>query len=248
MAIVLGDVAGWWDCQEGSGGTTNDESAGAHDGALGATVAWTTGGPTNLPNGLLFPGALGTSNVLVSNDYDLVTGSLLVWLNVTSFATTVQEIAGLGDSGESAILVLNVGGAYTDSIVGRTDTSTGTMEVNDASQSTATNYCYVYTWINSGGSGNSCEMFLNGVSVGTGTVGGTIVDTGQNFRWGARTDGSGTLLYTGKIHQVVLLNRKVDSTEAASLYNAGDGVTFSQFFGAPAEERVRNNLTLMGVS
>lgn len=233
MALVAGDVLGWWNCQEGSGSTTADQSGNSHIGTLGATATWTTGGPTNIPNGILFAGVLSSSNVTVAFDYDVTQGALGVWFNVSALGTTV--IAGNGNLGGEFDLFFESG-----SLKSRSRYTSDQTITSSTTPSTGTTYFVLYNFVSGG-----MELFLNASSVGTNANTGTLNDTGDNFVWGQRTDGS--LLLTGKIFEVMLLNRTLTGAEITALYNAGAGQTYAQAIGGtPAIQTIRN-LGLLGV-
>jgi hypothetical protein len=232
MALITSDVLGWWDCQEGTGSTTADKSSGAHNATLAASATWTTGGPTNLPNGINFAADGVNSKVTVPFDYDLSAGAAGVWFKATTLSTSVIVGNG-GVGGEFDIFI------ETSTLKSRTRYTSDRTIVSSTTPSTGTVYFVLYNFAS-----GAMELFLNASSVGTNTNTGTISDTNDQFGWGQRLNG-GDLLYSGKIFGVMLFNRVLTGAEITALYNSGAGQTYAQAFpAAPATYRRR---ALLGV-
>lgn len=225
MAIVPADVLGWWDCQEGTGSTINDETSNNRDASKGSSVSWTTGGPTNLPNGLSFPGGGdANSKCVVSFDYDYSEATMAVWVNVTSAPSETNWVIGLGNGGGEGDVLIENNTGYK--IVGIANNGADRKIVNGTAISTNTLYHVVYC-VKSG----AFELFVNGSSVGTNTGTGTLADAGNNFVWGQRSNEGNTRHLVGKIHQVCLFNRALTSAEVSQLYNGGSGRVYANAFG-----------------
>lgn len=87
---------------------------------------------------------------------------------------------------------------------------------------------------------NSCEVFVNGSSIGTiSGLTSAVTDSGQEFRLGYSNGGAG--LWDGMFDEIGVWNRKLTGAEVTSLYNGGNGLAYP--FTATAE---KNFLTLLG--
>lgn len=230
MAIVTGDVLGWWDFQEGSGSTSADKiTAGGTNATLGSLTSWTTGGPTNLPNGVNFPASGANSFVEVAKLYTATSASYSTWVLMNSTTTNQQVIGngGLGGAGQGDIFMEAV---TANKIKGRSRVSGADYTiVSSSSVSTATLYHMVYTVTN-----GAQALFINGSSEGTTTGATTLISPAtDNLLFGQRSQKNNTFLLNGKIFQGILFNRELTSTEVSDLYNTGTGKTYAQMFSTP---------------
>lgn len=226
--IGSGDVAGWWDFQEGTGSTVADSIASKNGAITGAT--WTTGGPTNLPN-MLDLVAASSHHIKVTNDYDLSDGTVCVWVNVDNFDITANletVIVGFGDlGGEMDLMTTQRDG--TDDFRGRSRIGGSDRDVDINSQSTGVLYHVCYGW-KSSSTDDTVQIWKDGSSVTSSTANwGAITDINHNMYWGRRSDGSATKKYDGKIGQTILFNKLLTTTEVAAIYNSGAGCTYSSF-------------------
>lgn len=225
MAITDSDIVGWWDIEEGSGSTVDDE-VGTNNGTItGAT--WTTGGPTNLANGLDFD---GVNDILDFNfNPNTTDGCIAVWFKATNNTASPSELifgeGGLGGGGGADIFVSPTGlrGRVRMGGVDRDVTWT-----SGAGFSTATLYLAILNWAD--GASGSLELFANDSSKATlsgslGTQNGGSVDLAAGNNPALSRD------FDGQIYQCILFNRNLNSSERADLYNSGDGTTYSQLLG-----------------
>lgn len=237
MSITESNVVGWWDMEEGTGSTLGDESTNNISMTIsGAT--WTTGGPTNLSNGLNFVAA-SSQYAATNNNYDTFSdGSLALWAIIDD--KTLSPVVLLGDGGLG-------GGGNADvflessELKGRTR-MTGDATIAWSSVANATLYHIVYTWK----SGTGVELFINGSSVGsTANTGSTGAGTTE-FTMAAQDTGSFIRFFDGKIFQACYFNAVLDSTDISNLYNSGNGKKYGEFFGGGVATTTPTLLT-MGV-
>lgn len=226
MAIVLSDVLGWWDFQEGSGSTSTDQ-IGTQNATLGSLASWTTGGPTNLPNGVNLPASGANSFVQVARNYTATSASFSTWVlmnNITS-NQCIMGNGGLGGAGQGDIFME---ASALNKIKGRARISGADATITSSSSvSTSTLYHIVYTVTN-----GAQTLYINGTSEGTTSNTTTLVSPAtNNLIFGQRSQLNNTFLLNGKVFQGILFNRALTSTEVSDIYNAGAGKTYSQMFG-----------------
>jgi len=228
MAILESEVLVWADMEEGSGTTTaNESTVSSTNGALFGTTSWVTGGPTNIANGIDLDGTSGRIDIAEDFDFADGNGSVVLWFNADSISG-FQFLMDMGNSGGEATLFL--WDNYTNRLVSRTGYNNTDYDIVSSSPVAINNtYCVIYNFAS-----GAMEMFLDNVSVGTNTNTGTIDTTTQNLRIGARSSSTGSLFFDGTIYQALVFDRTLDATERAAIYNSGDGVTYTGYFGASA--------------
>ncbi len=137
--------------------------------------------------------------------------SVSLWFNTDS-VTGVNTIFGNWSataSQRSYILYLN---GSTLTFAARDNTAT---PVTKTSIATGTWYHVVLTM----NSSNTIEMFVDGVSAGTGTA-GSVAGNGTTLRLGNNEGASN--FYDGRIDEVVIWSKILSSTEISDLYNSGN--------------------------
>lgn len=231
MAIVESDVVLWYDIDEGSGTSLdNKEGTASFDGTVGGSAAWTTGGPTNLPDVLDLDTGGSAEYITLNNTLNELVGtandfSFSFWIKHDTLVNGARIMNDWGGSGSRALLFRSMSDGDLEFFVSDNGTASELQINYTGGASTSVFEHYVLTR-----SGNNTELFKNGSSVATNTGSFTLVDSGQDI-----TIGNSPLLndnnLDAKIAQIIWLNKAIDSTEAASLYDSGDGATYSQFFG-----------------
>lgn len=212
MAIIESDVVSWYDMDEGSGATLNDKKS-TNDGTI-ANATWTTGGPTNLPDGLDFNGV----NATVDFNFDpaLDTGTAIVWVESDAVAST-QVIFGHG----------NLGGRFdifteSSSMKGRVRYTGDVTAAFAAANSTL--YFVAFTWSSSSATG--VELYKDGTSQDTATGTGSPNTMARDLYMGSNQGANSW--FNGRVYQAAVFNRILTSTEISTLYNSGAGQTYQQ--------------------
>lgn len=218
MAIAYSDVYRAWDMEEGTGSSLTDETGNNNGTINGAT--WTTGGPTNLNNGLDFNGS--SHYVSFGFNPNQSTLSVEIWATI-DVASTTGVLLGHGNLGGGGQFDV-----FTESsaLKGRTRYSTsGDTTDSVASISTATLLHIVYTYDSS-----EVEIWVDGSSDGAVSASGSIGTGSQTLNMGSVGAGSSSF-YNGKIWCARLYNRVLTSDEIAFLYNSGAGVAYADLEG-----------------
>ncbi len=221
--ISTSDIAAWWDYDDGSGSTVTDKSSGGHDGAVnGAT--WTTGGPTSLDAGLTFT---SNNNVRYTGYTPVLTaGTICAWFNSTSMQPGGHNgpiLSASNGSNRPWQMVTDTG----DTLGGVTYSSGSYTEIQGGSVSAGTLYFGCFGWDFSGTPAS--EVWVNGSSVATGAPTGTLATPTNDLMTALRAPGDTTINYRGDIFQIILLNRKITTTEVGQLYNSGAGGAYEDF-------------------
>lgn len=94
--------------------------------------------------------------------------------------------------------------------------------------STATWYHLVYVFDRDG----NLEVFLNGASAGTNAISTQAGSVNSTAEFDLGSSSSGTLFHNGRMGNASFWNKKLDSTEIATLYNSGSGVRYSDYAGS----------------
>lgn len=213
---LLTDLLAYWQLDETSG--TRFDAHASYDAAETGTVGSLTG---IINNGADFPksnssylevasgflGAVGSAN----------TFSLSFWVKpdtYTSFPALIdsatRQLSLFLDSATSAYLLIGNNPAYF--------THTGNI-------STGAWHHVVVTW---NGGTNAYEMWVDGVSVKTGTVGSSIGTEALVF--GANPSSGGSA-WDGGLDEFGVWTRVLTITEVGDLYNSGAGLAYSAFGG-----------------
>lgn len=80
-------------------------------------------------------------------------------------------------------------------------------------------------------SGTSVDLYINNVKIGSsGTVTSSIANSSSEFAVGAISDGGG--YYDGRMDELALWSKAIDSTERDSLYNSGNGISYADTSGS----------------
>lgn len=223
--ITTSDVMGWWDFQDGSGSTVTDKITTSPTNGVISNATWITGGPTNLPAGVNCDGT--NDYVTIPKDYDFATsnGAIAIWYKINVAPTSGQQmtLTDIGSGGgEMTTYIQNFTGDKW--LRGLTRYTSDRTIDSSTRPGLAVNQFTVYNFQ----SGNM-SLYLNTTNVGTNVNTGSIVDQNYNLFICRLASGSG-YDFNGKIHQVILFNRPIDSTEVSSLFNSGAGKTYAQYF------------------
>lgn len=213
---LLTDLLAYWQLDETSG--TRFDAHASYDAAETGTVGSLTG---IINNGADFPksnssylevasgllGAVGSAN----------TFSLSFWVKpdtYTSFPALIdsatRQLSLFLDSATSAYLLIGNNPAYF--------THTGNI-------STGAWHHVVVTW---NGGTNAYEMWVDGVSAKTGTVGSSIGTEALVFGANPSTGGSA---WDGGLDEFGIWTRVLTNTEVGDLYNSGAALAYSAFGG-----------------
>lgn len=158
----------------------------------------------------------GSNDIMLNNDSVLNdTGcAVSLWLNPD--VTTTGYAFASSNSGNSRVYVyINSGVIY----FGRG--SFGSIN-SGVSVSTGTWYHCVLTW-----DSNSYTTYVNGVQKNTGSY-TTINSVSTYFGLGSFNQNGAFLstYFNGKVDELAILNKKVDSTDVAILYNSGNAIQY----------------------
>lgn len=203
--------------EEGTGSSLTDETGNNNGTINGAT--WTTGGPTNLNNGLDFNGS--SHYVSFGFNPNQSTLSVEIWATIDDDSVT-GVLLGHGTLGGGGQFDVFTEGGSTK---GRTRYATSGDTTDTFASSNATLYHFVYTY-----DASEVELWVNGSSDGAVAATGTIGTGSQTLNMGSRGAGTGSF-YNGKIWCARLYNRVLTSEEIAFLYNSGAGVAYANLEG-----------------
>lgn len=243
MTIITSDVVFWYDIQEGTGATLdNAQGNAARDGTI-TGADWTTGGPTNLPNGLDFVRANADFVSMNNTITELITSaanpfSFAFWLKWDGIASgTAALINDWGSSPQRTILPRIQSTDAYEVYISDTGT-TSELQLDGVSASTTLLQHWVITR-----SGNNMALYLNGSSVDTNIGSFVLAASTTDLMFSNANDP-----YDGRWHQGIMLNKAIDATEAASLYNSGAGITYAQYFASgPANLKTLGGLAKASV-
>lgn len=233
-AVLSTDVVLWYDIDEGTGTTLdNKEGTAAFDGTISG-AAWSTGGPTNLDDVLDFVRA-DNDSISLNNTLNELVGSandftFSIWLKKDDSTNDSQNIINdWGGSPNRSVLFRYMGGASNAMEFYISDNGTASELQLSYTDADITNYQH---WTISR-TGNNTEYCLNGSSVDTNTGAFTLPASATDILIGTRPGGGDS--FDGKVAQFIVLSKAISCTEAADIYNGGDGITYDSFFGgAPA--------------
>jgi len=209
--MALADnLVSYWKLDESSGNAS--DSVGSN--TLTNTSATYSAGKIN--NGAVFNGSSSKLNATISGTS---TFTISCWIKPDN-VTTEQYIATRRNTSNNAnygLTILTTGkvrmNSYNGSTSGEFDSST--------TLSTGTYYHIVAVF-----NGSSSILYINGSSDATGTV--QTHTSGSDFFVGANSTLS---YYDGMTDEVGIWSRALSSTEVTSLYNSGNGISYS--FAAP---------------
>lgn len=217
-----------------------DEASGNRLDSVGANHLVPTGSPGNgigkVSNAIVFDGTAKYAECADASAFDVTTLlSISVWVYPTSFVNNqtmaskwtyatdgewVLDTSG-GGVGNNTKVQMYIAGSATDPV-----TNFGTSPA----VLSATTWHHL-VWLFDGtqtGNANRLKLYVNG-SAQTLTFTGTIPATLRNgtapLRVGAWS-GSLTRYFNGRIDELGLWNRVLNTTEIAALYNAGSGVAY----------------------
>lgn len=215
---ILDNIKASWSLDESSG-NASDSSGNGYTLTNNGTVTYTTG---KINNGALFDNTLG-KNLDYAGNLGFAGGgsrTWMVWVNISSFGGTgyildnTTTTAGSGSANRRFIL-------YSEND-NKIHMFASGNEVLSASLSTGTWYQCVVTQ-----SGTTWELFINGTSRGTTTMGSASY-ADDSFRVGESYAGGGAGKSTNDI--VTIWDRVLSGTEITDLYNSGSGLQYP--FGA----------------
>lgn len=220
MAVTQSDVVSWWTLDEASG-TRNDSKSTNHL-TDNNTVGSTTGKKGNAANFVA-----GNSEYLSLNDNTAVspTSSFTIgaWVHATDLASTRPVIIKDNASTQRSFSLVASSLSGVFKFAATNDGSNMVILSDPTDLSADTSYFVVAAFDDSA---NVIKISVNGTNFTTTAFTGTVWDSTAQFTVGGSADG-GYGYMDGWVDEVFLLNRSIDNTEVAALYNSGSGVTYS---------------------
>ena len=216
LPVATNGLIGYWSFDEGAGAAAFDRSTNGNNGVLMSSPAWTTG---QVGGALNFVPANG-SYVIVTNypkPTATMTVSAWVWANSRpAWASIAKNWTGAGLSFHFGISDSGYLGLHLkDGTAGTPNAYEGTLFPTNSWQHVA----YVCD-------GANIRIYRNGAQVATTTYNGVISTAGfQSFAIGAKqlTSTTADSVWDGRIDEVGMWNRSLDSNEIAAVYAAGAG-------------------------
>lgn len=208
---ILDNIKAAWSLDESSGDAT-DASGNGFTLTNNGTVTYSTG---KINNGAVFNNTTGKNldyNGNLGFNGSTGTRTWMAWVNVSSFSATGYILDNTTTTGADRRFIL-----YSDSD-SKIHMYAGTNEVLTPALSTSTWYYIVVTQ-----NGTTWELFLNGSSQGTTTM-GTATFGDNSFRIGESYAGGGAGKSTNDI--VTIWDRVLTGTEITNLYNGGSGIQY----------------------
>ncbi len=205
---ILDNIKASWSLDESSGNAI-DASGNGFTLTNNGTVTYSTG---KINNGAVFNNTTGKNLDYNGNlGFNGLTGTRtwMAWVNVSSFSATGYILDNTTTTGADRRFIL-----YSESD-SKIHMYAGTNEVLTPALSTSTWYHIVVTQ-----NGTTWELFLNGSSQGTTTM-GTATFGDNSFRIGESYAGGGAGKSTNDI--VTIWDRVLNLTEIRQLYNNGTG-------------------------
>jgi Concanavalin A-like lectin/glucanases superfamily len=212
-SLASGLVA-YWNFNENSGTAVYDDTGNGNNGAFAGSTGsqWVTG---IIGSGLSFNGTNNFINVPQINVFPSGTFTYSAWIYI---------------SGSSGVRTIIGGGSNFPQL--RVDATTNILDLlkeDTVSVGTSTAAVPTGAWTHvvlTYASGGNYTFYINGVSSGSGTYGGSFTNTGIDI--GA--NGTNTTEYfSGDMDEVGVWNVALTSTQVTALYNSGAGNSYGAF-------------------
>jgi hypothetical protein len=229
MAILSTDIKAWYDMANGSGTSVTDESGNGNTATL-TTPDWSTSGllSGSFTNLLDFVPANSDRLELNHQVNNQATFSVAMWVYLDTTAGAQRFIHNGNSDNAPHFTILNNAGTLLFRMY---DSAGANYDVSDTiSATTWTHVALAYNH-----AAGTFTAFKNGSSLGASSSFTVNTNwTGSEIYVGRR-EGTANQFLDGKVQQVITMNAKaIDATEASSIYNAGSGKTYSQYFAAAA--------------
>ncbi|MBP9716737.1 MAG: DUF2341 domain-containing protein [Candidatus Levybacteria bacterium] len=237
--------------------TTNNVADSSGNGNNGTPCPITTG-PTGGASGKFgnagsFDGSndyisMGTSSnlALVNTSY-----TMSAWINLTDTSATYPIFTRYNNSGFGAGYIMGITGTGNGT-VGRliTQYATGPVSTQSiASTTTVPTGTWAHVAVSFDKTSNTITTYINGVPAGSGTVTGSLSDSGQTFMIGGAPGCCfyGSQVFKGKIDEARVYTRALSPREIEQLYSYTPGpvlyLNFEEGAGTTVKDRSANNNT-----
>lgn len=217
-STVLADSPlGFWMLDEASGSTAADQGSAASDGTyVNSPTLQATGPSAAIPYAVTLNGTNQRVTVPGTADYPKnAAGTVEIWAKWSTTGTTKTVLTlrddGSGFSSEEALLILN-----------RTSAGQITFRRNAADRIVAGSGLNDGAWHHIAAtwdpSGDASELFVDGVSIGTGTAGSNATSTDRKLYIGSNNSSQ---YVPGAIAGVAVFGSVLSSTRIAAHHSAG---------------------------
>lgn len=225
MALIEDDVVIWYDIDEGSGATLdNEEGTSTYDGTRSG-ADWATGGPTNIPDVLDFVAGDANDRLRFGgslSDFAPTSFSLSMCFKLDS-TTGIQEYFNDWDSSSGARSVLwRQNGTNMEFYV--RDGGSSELQIQYAHSNTTDYLWWVLTR-----DGNDTTLIRNGTQVDSNTGSFSLAGGRSDLVFGG-DDKDGGSPVDGQLAHAAIFNRAITAAEAAEIYNSGNGITYTSLF------------------
>jgi len=213
---AMNGLVAWWKLGEGGGSTAFDSSGGGTTGTWNGTPSGTLGyyAPGKIGS---WAGAFdGSTNYVVSTKNSVGLGitnqaTYAVWANVSNFTNQAYLIS---DYGTNAVgMTLRIDNATTAEFY---------VYPNNYRISYTTGTFNLGTWYHIAGvmNGSTMYLYVNGVQVGSTSLGNNIGNSANNLTLGERGDLISGSTFAGLLDDVRVYNRALSSAELLALYTS----------------------------
>lgn len=207
---IVNGLIGWWKLDEGTGTIAKDSSGFGNNGTLIGSPSWGFGrirGKSIYLNGAQY------LSLPFGQNFNLSTFTVTVWLNVSTYSSNPRLMSNSHTDSDfkGFQLMINNGGASGFFDVG---TANG-VGVATWSSTISTGKWYHYVGVYNG---STVTSYINGVSVASGPITGTLLSGDNNFSIGYNLASTSDYL-TGYINDVRLYKRALSQSELTTIYN-----------------------------